>query len=258
MTPLPLNVTPQAARTSIAKSQMPLLILTSCAMAVIARVRMRRPVDCSTPQSPAKQIFLNSIRHPPQIIPHVLRPPAGEKLRRLESALGSLRESQFQCALGQSKLIILREPPLLHVLNLSGQALESFRHFKSTNHDLVDDIAPMTHTLRGKGASRDDQTVGADDPKDPDAQLIGTRPVVAVQEKDLQHRIIELDRLKPPAESHDVSRVQWARRSRVSLACIDRHKAHVNQSPENPFRRNEGVLGAHALVSRRGKHRRRS
>src|SRR5271168_4777019 len=36
------------------------------------------PSDCATPQASAKQIFLNTIRDPPEIIPHILRPPAGE------------------------------------------------------------------------------------------------------------------------------------------------------------------------------------
>ena len=168
------------------------------------------PSGCSTPQPPAKQIFLNSIRDPPEIVPNVLRPPAGEKLRRLEPALGSFRESQLKCALGKLKLLILRESPMLHVLNLRGQTLESLSHLKSANDDLVDDIAPMAHTLRREGASRDDQTVRANDPKDSDAQLIGARPVVAIQEQDLQHGIIELHGLKPPPEPHDMPCVQWA------------------------------------------------
>jgi len=113
---------------------------------------------------------------------------------------------------------------------------------------VVHDVPAMGHAVRREGRTGDDQAVGAHDPEEPHSKLVGARPVVAVQEKDLQHRIVELHRLKPPAKPHDVARVQWARRPRVSLTCIDRYKPHVNQAPENPFRRNEGVLGAHALM----------
>ena len=61
------------------------------------------------------------------------------------------------------------------------------------------------------------------------------RPVVAVQEKDLQHGIIELDGLKSPAEPHDMPCVHKACRPRVGLACIDRHEAHVDHAREKAF-----------------------
>src|SRR5277367_5950393 len=61
---------------------------------------------CSTDQASTQEILLKPIRDPPEIIPNILRSPAGEKLRRLESAHGSLRESELSCALGQLKLLI--------------------------------------------------------------------------------------------------------------------------------------------------------
>ncbi len=116
---------------------------------------------------------MNSICNPPEIIPDVLHPSAGEKLRRLEPARSSLRESQFKSALREFELFVLRQSPLLHVLNLRGQTFEPFSHLKCADHDLLHYIASMTHALGRKGGSRDDQAIRTDDPKDADAQLIG-------------------------------------------------------------------------------------
>ena len=137
---------------------------------------------------------------------------------------------------------------MLHALNLRGQALESLGHLECANDDLVHDIASMTYALGREGASRDDQAIRANDPKDADAQLIGARPVMAIKEQDLEDGIIQLDCFKPPAKPHNVPRMHKTSRPCVSLACIDRHEAHIDQAAKNPFGRNERIPWAHTLV----------
>src|SRR5271168_4986396 len=105
------------------------------------------PSSSSTHQAPTKEILLNSICYPPQIVPDVLHSSAGKNLCRFNPALGSLRESQLQCALRKLKLLILRQAPVLHVLNLRSQGFESFGHLQCADHDLLHDIASVTHAL---------------------------------------------------------------------------------------------------------------
>jgi hypothetical protein len=87
----------------------------------------------SAAQALAKEIFLNSIRDPPEIVPNVLRPPAGEQLRRLESQCD--RPVEFAPLSGSEESLAAQ---IEHT--------ETFRHLESTHHDLVHDIAPVTHT----------------------------------------------------------------------------------------------------------------
>jgi hypothetical protein len=117
-------------------------------------------------------------------------------LRRFEPTGNTLQVSQLKCALCETQFLILRESPLLYLLDLCSQALEPFRHLRRADHYLVGNIAPVAHTLRRKGTPRNDQTVRANDAKDSDTELIGARAVVAIQKEDLQHGIIELHGLE--------------------------------------------------------------
>jgi hypothetical protein len=53
-------------------------------------------------------------------------------------------------------------------------------------HDVRDHIAAMYYAPDWKDARRDDEAIGADDPEEPDAELIRARTVVGVQEEDLR------------------------------------------------------------------------
>src|SRR5262245_7025504 len=72
----------------------------------------------------------------------------------------------------------------LHSLDLPGQAVEPFSHPQRARDDLIDDVASMGDADGRKSAPRDDESVGACDPEKPHAQLIGARPIVAVEEYD--------------------------------------------------------------------------
>jgi hypothetical protein len=53
-------------------------------------------------------------------------------------------------------------------------------------HHVLDHIAPVHHAPDGENPSRDDEPVRADDPKQTHTELIGTGPIMGVQEQDLR------------------------------------------------------------------------
>src|SRR5438132_1919506 len=115
-------------------------------------------------QAPTEQVLLAAVINPPEVIADVFRAPAGEELQGLHAALCRVRKAQRERPRGKAQLLVLEQPPLLHALDLGGQALEPLRELKCAGNHVVHDVPAMGHAVRRKRPPGDDQPVRAHDP----------------------------------------------------------------------------------------------
>lgn len=137
-------------------------------------------------QSAPEQVLLDLVQGAIEIIPSVLRPPTLEQLRGRHSSLRRVGVPQRQSPLSEPELLVLEQLPLLHALDLGGQYVEPLRDAERMRDNVIDDVAAVGHAEGRKRAPRDDQSIGTDHPKDAHTQLVGARPVVAIQKDDLR------------------------------------------------------------------------
>src|SRR5688572_12222522 len=146
---------------------------------------------CRSPaQTSAQEVFLHAVVDPPEVNAGVLLTTTMEQLGRLRAAESSRRIPQHQGALREADLLCRLEHPLLHAVYGSRKLIEVLGQTQRRCDDFLDDISAVSDIACRQSSTRDDEPIGADRPEDPQAELIRTGTVVAVEKDDLGNGVL--------------------------------------------------------------------